>query len=264
MTPASLIITTYNRPDALHLVLLSVAQQHTLPQEVIIADDGSGEETRTLIEQHQQNFPTTLRHVWQEDKGFRAARGRNLATAASNYPYLIFLDGDMILHPEFVRSHINKAKKNQWIQGSRVLLSEKTSLWAMQHEQYEFSFWQKGITNRLNSLHAPILSPIFSYYNNNPFKVRSANMSCWKDDLVKVNGFNENFVGWGREDSELALRLYRAGIRRLHLKFAAVGYHLFHPENPSKVGLAQNDLIYQQTEKSGTFFCENGLQKHLP
>ncbi len=121
----SLIVTTYNRPDALRLVLDSISRQSRLPDEVVVADDGSGDETRRLLENTAAGFPVPLRHVWQEDKGFRAGTARNKAIAAASGEYIVQIDGDMVLHPCFVADHAAVARRGAFVLGSRVRLNEE-------------------------------------------------------------------------------------------------------------------------------------------
>ena len=121
---ASLIVTTYNRPDALHLVLQSVLQQTVPPAEIIVADDGSGADTEETVGRFATASPIPVKHVWQEDQGFRAAQSRNRALAAAQGPYIVLIDGDMVLHPEFIADHLAVAREGRWVQGSRVLLTE--------------------------------------------------------------------------------------------------------------------------------------------
>src|ERR1700761_2184882 len=123
----SLNISTYNWPQALNLCLLSVKAQKVLPDEVIIADDGSTDETKTLIEIFQKDFSVPIKHVWQPDEGFQLAKIRNKGIAASSYEYIIQVDGDLILHPHFIADHIAFSKKNTFVSGSRVLLDKAYS-----------------------------------------------------------------------------------------------------------------------------------------
>jgi len=227
----SLIISTYNREDALELTLLGVLQQSELPNEIIIADDGSGEETKNLIEQYRKQFPVPITHCWHEDLGFRLATIRNKAIALANYEYVIMIDGDIIMSEHFIRSHKRNARLNQFVQGSRVLLQAELTHKVLENKLIRFGFFTRGIINRFNTIHSRFLSSLFSFYSNKPDRIRGANLSFWKDDVIKVNGFNEDFVGWGREDSEFAVRLKNIGIIRKHLKFAGFGYHLYHKES---------------------------------
>ena len=141
----TLIITTYNWPQALELVLLSVKKQFLMPDEVIIADDGSTSETEELIKKISKDFPVEIKHVWQNDEGFRAAMIRNKAIAKSEGDYIIGIDGDMILHPLFIKDHIKNAKKNRYIQGSRVLLSEEKTKTVLKNKQIIFHFFERGL-----------------------------------------------------------------------------------------------------------------------
>ena len=123
----SLVVTTYNWPRALALALASARLQTRLPDEVIVADDGSGPGTRQLVCMVAAGFPVPLRHVWQVDEGFRAARSRNLAITAARGEYVLLLDGDMVMHPRFVADHLSAARRGSFVQGSRVLVAEDFS-----------------------------------------------------------------------------------------------------------------------------------------
>jgi glycosyltransferase involved in cell wall biosynthesis len=258
----SLIITTYNRKDALELVLISVKRQTNLPEEVIVADDGSGEDTRQLIEQYQKSFPVPLIHCWHEDLGFRLSTIRNSAISMAKYEYIIMIDGDIVLPKNFIRAHKAHAWKGQFIQGSRLLLLKKQTEKMLREQKTFLSFMATGIDNRLNAIENRLLSKIFSRNRTGHYNVRGANLSFWKEDLLAVNGFNEDFVGWGREDSEFAVRMENKGIKRKHLKFAGFGYHLYHPEY-SRNHLPINDLILEKTVKLHLTRCENGIHKSL-
>lgn len=258
----SLIISTYNREDALELTLLGVLKQSELPGEVIIADDGSGEDTRKLIAKYQKEFPVPLIHCWHEDKGFRLATIRNKAIAMSRAEYIIMIDGDIIMHEHFIRSHKRNAKLNQFLQGSRVLLQSELTEEALKKKRVTFNFFNRGITNRFNTIHSIILSKLFSFHSSKPNRIRGANLSFWKYQVINVNGFNEDFIGWGREDSEFAVRMNNIGIRRKHLKFAGFGYHLHHIES-SREALQKNDRILERAIVEKLTSCQNGIAKYL-
>ncbi|MEP2670052.1 MAG: glycosyltransferase [Cyclobacteriaceae bacterium] len=258
----SLIISTYNREDALELTLLSVLQQSELPNEIIIADDGSGLETKRLIERYKETFPIPIIHCWHEDLGFRLATIRNKAIAMASCEYVVMIDGDIVMSKHFISSHKRNARLNQFIQGSRVLLQPELTHKVLERKHIRFSFFTSGITNRFNTIHSKSLSSLFSFYSAKPNRIRGANLSFWKDDVIKVNGFNEDFVGWGREDSEFAVRLKNVGIRRKHLKFAGFGYHLYHKES-SREALRKNDLILERAISEQLVSCQNGIGKYL-
>ncbi|MBL7854505.1 MAG: glycosyltransferase [Cyclobacteriaceae bacterium] len=256
----SLIITTYNRPDALELVLLSVKNQVVLPEEVIIADDGSGQSTKAVISRYQADFPVPLIHCWHEDVGFRLSAIRNKAIALSREEYIIMIDGDMVLPKGFIRDHKRHAWKGQFIQGSRVLLLKEQTKTMLTGKKHTVSVFDSGIANRLNAIESSLFSLLFSHFRSGHTRVRGANLSFWRDDLFRVNGFNEDFQGWGREDSEFAVRMNNANIRRKHIKFAGFGYHLYHEENSRKM-LSINDSILARTIALGLTRCDNGIVK---
>lgn len=258
----SLIITTYNRPEALNLVLLSVLKQTQWPNEVIIADDGSGEETRQLIAAFQKQFPVPLIHSWQEDEGFRAARSRNLALKKAQFDYIIMLDGDMVLERHFVQDHLTAAKSGYFIQGRRALLDRIGTEMVIAQAQTQFRLCSKHLANKLNVLRCPLLSKIATplLTKKGIRSIKSCNLAAWRDDVLAVNGYNEDFIGWGREDSEFVVRLLNHGILRRDLRFAAIAYHLYHHENTRKM-LPFNDELLAQAIKHKSQYCSNGLVK---
>jgi len=258
----SLIITTYNRPNALLLVLKSVESQSTLPSEVIIADDGSNNDTKDLIKNFQLTTCLKITHSWQKNKGFRVAKSRNKAIAKSNADYLILIDGDMILHPKFIQDHIKNAEIGYFIQGTRVLLNEETTKVALKKMSMIFSFLSHGVKNRKNMIHSDFLSKLFSKKKKYLSRIKSCNMGLYKDDYVNINGFNNDFEGWGREDSEFAARLLNNGIIRKNLRFNAIQFHLWHIEN-TRASLRKNDLLLKSVINNNSKWCNNGINSFL-
>ena len=262
----SLLITTYNRKDALELVLLSVKQQSMLPLEVIVADDGSTRDTAELVQEYQKEFPVKLLHCWQEDLGFRVSHIRNKAIALASGDYIVMVDGDVVLHPNFIRDHRYHLTPNQFIQGSRVLLSQELTQQAIESKRIHFTPLSEGIKNRINATYCKPISPLASWLyslKQNIKAVRSCNMACWKADLIKVNGFSEEFIGWGREDSELAVRLLNSDIRRYNLKFGAIVYHLWHKENKTNNLLEKNDVSLNKAISENRKVCAVGLNQYI-
>jgi glycosyltransferase involved in cell wall biosynthesis len=259
----SLIVSTYNRPDALELVLKSVFNQRILPYEIILADDGSKTETRTLIEKFQQQSPVPMKHVWHEDTGFRLAEIRNKAIAAAEGEFISMIDGDMLLHPDFLLILVSLVQKNTYYQGKRVLLTkEKTEQLLESGQQPRLNFFSSGFKNRFNTISSSFLSPLLTKKKNTINAVKGCSMHFWKEDAIRINGFNQNFVGWGREDSEFVCRLLNKGIKRKNIVFGSVAYHLFHPE-ASRTMLPENDQILAHAIEAKTTWCENGLNQHL-
>lgn len=269
MTTCSLIITTYNWPQALNLVLDSVADQYWLPNEVIVADDGSEEKTKQLIELRQKDFPCPLKHVWQEDKGFRAARIRNKAAAAAVGEYLIFIDGDCLLPRHFIENHQQIAKGGYFVAGNRVLLSK-----AFTHKLFErpFSLWKESFwqsmqhficrdMNKWTALFSVPLGPLRKWQPKRWQGVKTCNLGVFKQDLVHINGFDESFQGWGYEDSDLAIRLIKSGVYRLDGRLACNVFHCWHAENPRDS--AQQNWERLLKRKAGkNFFASTGISQY--
>ncbi|SVB25310.1 uncharacterized protein METZ01_LOCUS178164 [marine metagenome] len=258
----SVIITTYNRPDALLLVLQSIESQTKLPEEVIIADDGSDDNTEKLITNYQESSSLNIIHSWQEDKGFRAAKSRNKAIAISNFEYIVLVDGDMILHPKFIQDHLDNAEPGYFIQGTRVLLTQKRTQQALNNSTGNFSFLSRGIRNRKNAIHSNYFSKLLSKKKNYIKGIKTCNMSFYKEDCLNINGFNNDFEGWGREDSEFAVRLLNSGINRKNVRFNMIQFHLWHKE-ATRDSLGQNDATLHSAIDNHVNWCDNGISKYL-
>ncbi len=235
----SLIVTTYNRPDALKLVLQALDEQNDKDFEVIIGDDGSREETTQLIKQLQSEVKYPLIHAWQNDEGFRLARVRNLATLKSHGEYLIFLDGDCIPRRDFIKVHRKLMQTNTVVAGNRVLLSQEyTNKVLASQERIESNSFFKWIKLYLKGNIKRILPLINLHgyssklrYNKSWKKVRGCNFALFRKDLFNVNGCDSSFEGWGYEDSDLAIRLIHNGIKIKSGRYASAVLHLFHKEN---------------------------------
>ena len=260
MLSVSLIITTYNRPDALAAVLHSVKQQTVLPNEVLIADDGSTNETRQLIEKYQQNYPVALKHIWRPDDGFRAAECRNRALAVAKSEYIVMIDGDMLLSPEFIGDHRQVAQQGVFVQGSRVLLTAEKTAQLLQSTDYPLPKWyEQGVLKRKSAWRIPVLSAIIARQKTQKLRgIRTCNCAFFREDALAINGFNNDFVGWGREDSEFVVRFFNNGGQRINLKFAAIAFHLYHQEQPRQ-SLAENDQRLTQAIEQHLTYCKNGV-----
>lgn len=258
----SLIITTFNWPQALALTLKSIEFQTALPDEIIIADDGSNKETQKEILKFQQSSNLNIKHSWQQNKGFRAAKSRNKAIAKSSTDYLILIDGDVILHPKFIEDHINNAEIGYFIQGRRVLLSQDKTKELLEGKKISFSFFSLGFKNRKNLIYSKFLSKIFVKKKNYLRGIMTCNMSFFKKDCVDINGFNNDFEGWGREDSEFIVRLFNNGIIRKNIRFNSILFHLWHIENTNE-SLVKNDLLLESSMTSKSRWCVNGIDKYL-
>jgi len=258
----SLIITTYNWKEALEVSILSALGQTRLPDEIIVADDGSTKDTGDLVQRMASGPPIPILHVWQDDQGFRAARIRNKAIAKARGEYLVIVDGDIIVHSDFIKDHEEAARLGFFSQGSRVLLNQNKTERVLQKRELRFSPFGFGLENRKNAIRSHFLSRLFSWPQKSLSGIRTCNFALWRADALAVNGFNEDFQGWGREDSEFAVRLMNRGIRRQNIKFRALTYHLFHPEQ-RKDSLARNDRILENTIEMRSPWCENGINKYF-
>jgi len=267
----SLVVLTYNWPAALERVLLSIAAQRRLPDEVIVADDGSTDVTADLIKRMAVDFPVPLRHIWQEDRGFRAARCRNLGIAASRGDYVVLIDGDMVLHPDFIADHLMLAAPGIFLQGGRFKTTSRETARLLAGGRPVFAPWADadfhvfdGI-RRLYAFRSPGLAR-WKSRGRNGGRVMSCNMSFWRSDLLRVNGFDERMEGYGAEDRELAARLANAGVRRRQLKWAALAMHLEHPARAqpdvNDMRLPNNQLFHA-TLTDGITRCEQGIDSHL-
>jgi glycosyltransferase involved in cell wall biosynthesis len=260
----SLIISTYNNTEALALLLKSVRLQSVLPEEVIVADDGSGESTKELINKEKELFPVPLIHIWQPDEGFRLAHIRNKAIAQARYDYLVSIDGDIILHQHFIRDHKAFAEPGCFIQGGRVILFENASKKMLRNEDPRISYFNPAIYNRHNTISSPFLARIFTrVHSQGVRRIRGCNASFWKQDLIHINGYNELFVGWGSEDKELAVRLYNSGVKLKVIKFGAVCYHLHHKLKISNRRLERNNQLLREAQRLKTVQCTEGISKYL-
>ncbi len=257
----SLIITTFNWKEALELSIRSVFNQTHLPTEILIADDGSDDNTRHLIELLQKKSPIPLVHSWQQNKGFRLSRSRNKALNIAQGDYIILIDGDIVIEENFIADHFNVARKGFFVQGSRVLINHDSTKRALEQKELCTCFSDPGVENRKNCIRSPLLSKLFSFSSKRLPGIKTCNFAFWHEDAKSINGFNEDFIGWGREDSEFTARLFHNEIKRQNLKFKAVAYHLYHEKN-SRKHLKENDRILENTLKNKLIRCENGLNLH--
>lgn len=230
----AVLISTYNWPEALMLSVRSVFNQTVLPKEIVIADDGSGQETAEAVAQLKSELPdgVDLFHAWHQDKGFRAAAIRNKALSFLSAPYVVQIDGDCIMERHFVEDHLYMRRPGYFIAGSRVVLNQKDTAEIVSSLNFDESKLSLSFGHFLNAKRNRFLSGFLAtrYKKNNLWAARGANMSYYLEDIKKVNGYNEAFVGWGFEDSELVFRMYNSGLKHLTLKFSGVLYHLYHNE----------------------------------
>ncbi|MBQ9875008.1 MAG: glycosyltransferase [Thermoguttaceae bacterium] len=241
----SLIITTYNQPDYLRFVLKTVATQIVLPDEVLIADDGSRDETgvvvREFCEKRDVSFPVI--RAWQEDRGFRLNASRNNALALASGDYVIMIDGDCFLNPHFIADHLRFAARGRYVGGSRVNIREKLKRQLLAGQEPCVTFFTRGTSKKFHAIRSLVLARALSglrpekgekleesadpYWRSG---IAGANLAFWRDDALAVNGFNEILERYGGDDLEFASRLEKTGVDRFHLVHYGMVYHFSHAQ----------------------------------
>lgn len=267
----SVIVTTYNWPEALAACLLSLLDQQDRQFEIVVADDGSNPATQHLIADFLKNSPIPIRHVWHEDQGFRAGTIRNKAVAACRGNYLIFVDGDCVMLPNFIRRHRQLAETGYFVPGNRVLLNEsftaqvllrKTPL----HRQSFGFFLAQWLQRRINRVLPLLYLPLDHWRYEQPRnwqKAMTCNLAVWKNDFLAVNGFDEVFEGWGYEDSDLVIRLIHHGIKRKEGRFAAPVLHLWHRHNDRSRHDENYRRLLRRVADNTVIRAEQGVDQYI-
>lgn len=237
----SVILSTFNRAKTLYIALLCLCRQDDYNFEIIVADDGSDQETAKVVNDIKFQFPKLdIFHIWQEKNGFRLARIRNLAVKKASGDYLIFLDGDCLTPPNFIRRHRSLAEEGWAVYGQRVLANQMYSkhLEANPNIATTVSFWD--VSNfLLQFIHQRInrISPILSMWGKDwrkrkPYywqSIRGCNWAMWHKDYIAIYGSDESFEGWGSEDKDVAVRLINNKIKMKDGRNASFVLHLWHP-----------------------------------
>lgn len=271
-TPATtaVIVTTYNRPDALAAVLEGYLEQDRTDFELVVADDGSTPDTGAVVEACGARAPFGIRHVWHEDAGFRAGAIRNRAIAATSAEYVIFTDGDCVPRATFVSRHRALAERGYFLAGNRVLLSASFTQRVLR-ERLPIHEWTVGawLAARLRgdvNRALPLLAlPNGVARKREPQRwegVKTCNLSAWRQDLLRVNGFDESYSGWGLEDSDLVIRLLHAGVHHKSARFATPLFHLWHAEN-DRSRLAENRKRLTALLASAEIRARAGVDRYL-
>ncbi|GAB3430829.1 glycosyltransferase family 2 protein [Massilia solisilvae] len=266
----SLVITTYDRPDALEAVLEGCFAQDDKNFEIIIADDGSTANTRECIDRLRARSPVPLLHVWQPDEGFRAAMVRNRGTLAATGQYIVFLDGDCIPQRDFIARHRALAEPGFMVSGSRILLSKELTAQVLRDH---ISLPTLGLGAKLRYRFAGHLNKVLQLLVRWPDvlrvrrrftwrRIKSCNLGVWRADLERVNGFDESFQGWGHEDADLVVRLFHAGVKRKDGAFATEVFHLWHPEAQRDQAASNRRVVLERASRKITQ-AEKGLREHL-
>lgn len=254
------MVNTFNAPEALEKVLSGVNRQSTVPLEVLVADDGSEAPTAKLIDAWKRRLTFPLSHIWQRHEGFRRTHVLNQAILKAAGDYLVFLDGDCVPHPEFVADHAALAEQGHWVQARRCFVKER-HVPEFDLERISVAGWVLGrrIEQGLKAFRTPWHQV---RYDQDLRGVIGCNLGIWKSDLVAVNGYDESFTGWGREDSDLAARLFHLGRRRKFVRGRAVVFHLNHPV-ASRAQLESNQARLDETLTTKRIRAVRGIQERV-
>ena len=259
----SLIISTYNYSKALDIIIDAIDRQTYLPDEIIIAEDGNDIETKEIVDSWRNKIASKFIHVNHADCGFRKALILNKAIRLSKSDYIIQIDGDCIPDKYFIKDHLFNAKPGCYLFGTRVhIKKEHISKFLLcsnnNEERLIFSFFSPNIKKRFRKLRIPFLNKFFALKNKISPKFRGCNTSFWRKDFINVNGYNNDFRGWGREDSDLMIRFHNNGLKGKRLKFIGIVYHLDHDEK-DKSNFEKNNLLQNESIQTKKIRVENGL-----
>ena len=267
-----LIVATYRNPRSLALCLASVARQAARPDSIAVADDGSGPETAAVVEAFAAKAPAPVRHVWHEDDGFRKNTILNRAIASSEADFLVFIDGDVLLRPDFLAHHLRLARPDRWSSGSLIRLDAAATAavtedlvasgrvfdpaWLRAHRAIDrFGTWLKT---------RPLPEPLLAALDRvTPVQKAwgGANSSAFRAALLAVNGFDET-MRYGGEDKELGARLTNSGVRGQHLRYVASVVHLDHPRGyVDREVVRANKARIRNVRRSGRAWTPDGIVK---
>lgn len=267
----AVIVTTYNRPDALAAVLEGYLAQTDANFGILVADDGSTEDTRDLIAVYRARAPFKIAHIWQEDLGFRAAAIRNRALATADADYIVFTDGDCVPSPDFVASHRRLAEHGWFLSGNRLMLTQvfteqvlrnKLPIHLWQARDWLQARWRGQIERLLPLLYLPDLDWLRKQLPRRWQGAKTCNLSAWREDLLRVNGLDESYTGWGLEDSDLVIRLLRAGIYNKSARFSVPVFHLWHRED-DRSHLEENRKRLQEVLQATHIRAAQGVDRYL-
>lgn len=259
----TLVVSTYNSPRYLRLVLEGIARQTASDWECIVADDGSTAETASVIAEFTGRIPVI--HSWHEDSGFRLAAARNRAASLASGDVFVFLDGDCIPAPEYLDdvertfSRLRRMGIRAFVQGHRVILGEGISREIETVEEVFSMKWLLKHRREIGNFKNGIRIPQILWPNRRERSIRGCSMAFEAGDFLKINGFDEEFVGWGHEDKDIALRLFRSGVRRVDARGEMIVYHLYHPES----GREESELNLARARESRLITAARGVVRRV-
>lgn len=268
----SVIITVYNRFNYVKNILKCLMKQTVVPYEVIFTDDGSKEDLKSLLEKYKDKVNFKIKYIFQNDLGFRKSKACNNAVLESEGEYLIFLDQDAIFPKNLIETFIRKRRKNYfsilrviWTEYDEMLNIQKMIDENKNYEEYLNVINKKQFTKLKRWL-------IKDKYNNFRYRIKlrdrgtglmGIGFGVFKDDMLKINGYDEDFKGWGGEDSDLGLRLYYLGLNSVTFTTSLPAMHMCHPLDPTKVNNKDNNKKLYEEKKNiilnGEYRCKYGI-----
>lgn len=254
---ASLIISVYKDTEALLAILRSLEKQTEQDFEVIISEDGEDEKMAALVASYKWRWP--MQHLTQADEGWRKERALNQAVVAAKSDWLVFIDGDCVLHPRFMEYHIRYQQRGVMLAGKRVKLNADLSERCKREEKIAFLpylFWRRGCRYVEEAFYCGL-----AQWLRRPVKhLVGSNMSMSREDLLAINGFDENYTRPATgEDYDIEWRMMANGCTIVSLRNLAVQYHLYHPENWSEQ--SANVAYCREKQQRNEVYCPNGIRK---
>lgn len=260
----TLLIATYNWAEALELQLMSLTRQSRPPDEIRIADDGSDERTKEVIDRWKKQIPCPVVHHWHPNTGYHKTIAVNKAVHASAGDYIIQIDHDVILHKHFIKDHLNWARPDCFVAGRRVKLSDDVTKKLLKNKKASVSLFHvlDGAEGPHNMLRFFPFRNYFDKTNSSPWNILGCNLAYWKKHFFAVNGYHNDFTGWGHDDTEFLSRVINTGVKKRELRFAAVQYHLHHKQS-SKARQSKHYQIIKKNVQEKITWCENGMKEAL-
>lgn len=256
----SLVVSTFDQPDGLAKAFAGIQRQTQPPAEILVADDGSAEPTRQLIEKFSKSSPVPVKHIWQPHDGFRKTLVLNKTILAATGDYLVFTDGDCVPHPKFIADHAALAEKSFWVQGRRCFVREE---FVEEFEAEQMPAWSWMLAGKITGATKGIRWPVPIIHRDTRQRgIIGCNMGFWREDVLAINGFDEDYTGWGGEDSDIGTRLYHLGRLRKFVYGRAITFHLNHPKLPRlhhEASLAR----LANTIATRKICCEHGINGHV-